>query len=212
MTLLLNGCSYGEVWKDFPGVNLSKSGGSFIRSIRTTIEWIVRNKTKPNYVFIPITNVARFEKSYIMKQNIPVEGSYVNSTPEDYATYTSKISDSCYMDYDYAFMNIIMFSSWLEQQKIKYLIWDQCNMFDKKHIHGFNGMEKLKLVEQNNRIIPLFKFCGNQYMYEKKGKWIDVDSNHEPSVRHYHNESYDILKDYLHQYAKEQLNETIDWN
>ena len=211
-TMILNGCSYGEVWEDFPGVNLSKGGGSFIRSIRTTMEWIVRNNTKPSYVFIPITHVSRFEKSYIMKQNIPVEGSYFTNTPDDYATYTSKLSDSCYMQWDYAFMNIIMFSSWLEQQKIKYLFWDQCNMFDKKHIRGFNGMEKLKLVEQNKRIIPLFEFCGNQYMYENEGKWFDDDIKYEPSMRHYKNESYVILKDYLDVYTKQNLHETIDWD
>ena len=210
MTLLLNGCSYGEAWKDFPGINLSKIGGSFIRSIRTTMEWIVSNKTKP-YVFIPITQAARFEKSYVMQKNIAIEGSYINSTEQDYETYTARISDSCYMQYDYIFMYIIMFSSWLQQQGIKYLMWDQCNMFDKKHIRGFNGMEKLKLVEENPRIIPLFTFCGNQYMYDNGGDCHSDDKKYAPNIRHYTNESYVLLKTYLDRYIKTNLNEQVDW-
>jgi hypothetical protein len=207
MTLLLNGCSYGDAWTSFPGINLSLPGGSIARSIRTTIEWTVRNH-KPQYVFIPLTFVSRFEISRIQEQNVPIEGSYI---PADY-DLVAQISDSCYWSWDYAFMNIILFSAWLEQQGINYLIWDQCNLFDKMHIRGFNGIEKLKLIENNPRVIPLFNFCGNQYMYENGGiPRTVVDEQQEPSIKHYTDESYPVLKEYLTKYIKDVLNEKVDW-
>jgi len=209
MTLLLNGCSYGQSWHSFPGQNLSRAGGSFYRSIRTTLEWIAVNG-KPSYVFIPITFCARFEISKISVDK-PIEGAY-DLTPFSHYKIESQLSDSCYRSWDYLFMNIIMFSSWLEQQGIKYLMWDQCNDFDPGHITGFKAFEKLKWIENNPRIIPLFEFCGNQYMYDMGGKWNNTDSNEIPAIRHYLDEAYPILKDYLDRYAKEQLNETIDWN
>ena len=49
-------------------------------------------------------------------------------------------------------------------------------------------------------------------MYDMGGKWNNADSNEIPAIRHYLDEAYPILKDYLDRYAKEQLNETIDWN
>lgn len=205
MTLLLNGCSYGESWKSFPGVNLSKNGGSFYRSVRTTMEWIAVNG-KPDYVFIPITFISRYEASKI-SLDTAIEGPYEAGDQK----LTAQLSDTCYRDWDYAFMNIIMFSSWLEQQGIYYLMWDQCNDFEPVHITGFKAFEKLKWIENNPRIIPLFEFCGNQYMYDMGGKWSASDSHEIPSIRHYLDEAYPILKDYLDRYAKEKLNETIDW-
>lgn len=205
MTLLLNGCSYGGAWKSFPGVNLSKNGGSIYRSIRTTMEWIAVNG-KPSYVFIPITCVSRYEMSKI-SLDTSIEGAYEAG---DY-DIIAKISDTCYREWDYAFMNIILFSGWLEHQGIKHLMWDQCNNFDPVHITGFRAFEKLKWIENNARIIPLFEFCGNQYMYDMGGKWNTYDDNEIPCLRHYLDEAYPILKDYLDRYSKEKLNETIDW-
>ena len=209
MTLLLNGCSYGWAWQSFPGVNLSLPGGSITRSVRTTIEWTVRNH-KPEYVFIPVTFVQRFEISRIEQQNVPIEGTYIPGHYENY-DLLAQISDSCYLSWDYAFMNIILLSAWLEQQGIKYLIWDQCNVFDRVHIKGFNGIEKIKLIEENSRIIPLFDFCGNQYMYENGGVWNSNDDHHKPNIRHYEDESYSILKEYLNKYMQDVLNEKVDW-
>ena len=210
MTLLLNGCSYGEVWTSFPGVNLSKSGGSISRSIRTTMEWVV-TYGKPDYVFIPLTVCTRFEIARIMEQNVPIEGAYILGEHYKHYDIMAELSDSCYLSWDYAFMNIILFSAWLEQQGIKYLIWDQCNCFDKTHIRGFKGLEKLKLLETNPRIIPLFDFCGNQYMYENGGIWNAIDDHLEPNIRHFNDESYIILKEYLNKYMQDLLNEKVNW-
>jgi len=205
VTLLLNGCSYGESWASFPGVNLSRDGGSFYRSVRTTLEWIAVN-SKPNYVFIPITFVSRYEASKI-SLDTAIEGPYEAGDQK----LTVQLSDTCYRDWDYAFMNIIMFSSWLEQQGINYLMWDQCNDFDSVAITGFKALEKLKWIDSNPRIIPLFDFCANKYMYKNGGKWHDGEQFYQPSVRHYVDSSYASLKEYLDRYIKQTLNETIDW-
>ena len=209
MTLLLSGCSYGWAWQSFPGTNISQSGGSIARSVRTTIEWIVANGN-PDYVFIPLTLTNRFEIAKIMEQNIPIEGPYITGGHTHYEI-GAKLSDSCYLGWDYAFMYITLLSAWLDQRGVKHLIWDQANMFDRKDIQGFNGMEKLKLVEANARIIPLFDFCGNQYIYDKGGAWQPVDDEELPCIRHYKDESYSILKEYLSKYMKDVLNEKVDW-
>ena len=208
MTLLLNGCSYGAAWKDFPGVNLSRGGGSFYRSIRTTMEWIAVNG-KPAYVFIPITVCTRFEVSKVVVDQ-PIEGAY-DLAPFEHYKIEGQLSDSCYRSWDYLFMNIIMFASWLDQQGIKYLIWDQCNKFENVHITGFKAFEKLKWIQENPRIVPLFEFCGNQYMYDNGATYSKVDAKLEPQIRHYLPESYTILKSYLDNYIKTKLNERVDW-
>ena len=110
-----------------------------------------------------------------------------------------------------SFMHIAMFSTWLDSQGIKHLIWDQCNMFDREHIQGLHGLEKLKLVEANPRVVPLFEFCGNQYMYDNGAEWQPADNNLETFIRHYKDESYSILKEYLSKYMKDVLNEKVDW-
>lgn len=209
--LLLNGCSYGDAWKSFPGYNLSRAGGSFYRSIRTTMEWIATNG-KPDWVFIPITFATRIEISRIdVDQRI--EGAY-DINDDSHAVHQrvgSQISDSCYGPWDYLFMNAIMFGSWLDQQNVKYLMWDQCNNFDSQHMAGFRAFKKLKYLEGNPRIVPLFEFCGNQYMYDSGGKWKHDDDREVPASRHYDDESYTFLKQYLDDYVKKTLNEKVDW-
>ena len=57
----------------------------------------------------------------------------------------------------------------------------------------------------------MFDFCGNQYMYENGGKWEENDSHLETNIRHYQNESYIILQQYLEKYMKDVLNEKVEW-
>ena len=208
--LLLNGCSYGWEWKSFPGINLSRSGGSFRRSIRTTMEYIAQGN-RPEYIFIPITTCTRYEVARI-DNDVEIEGPYTIDTELEHHELSFKLSDSCYRDWDYCFMDLIMFSSWLDSQGIKYLIWDQANNFDRVHITGFRAMEKLKFVESNPRIIDLFSFCGNQYMHDNGGVVeFEEDMEQTPDLRHYADKSYTILQDYLDQYIRNKLNETVDW-
>ena len=78
-------------------------------------------------------------------------------------------------------------------------------------IRGFPGIEKQKFVRENKRVIPILNFCANQYMYENGGEWFEHDSDKEPYQRHYKPEAFAFVKEYLDKYAKDVLNETIDW-
>ena len=69
-TLLINGCSFGHIWKpsiefithfDCDAVtNISKPGTGFQRTCRSTIEWIAQHGA-PQCVVIPITYSHRWE-------------------------------------------------------------------------------------------------------------------------------------------------------
>ena len=84
--------------------------------------------------------------------------------------------------WDKAFTEIILLASFLEQRNIKYLFLDMCNEFDRIHIKGYSGFEKLKLIEQNRNIVDLFSFCGNRYMWNtiKNNKDVDFNTHHAP--------------------------------
>ena len=83
--LLLNGCSFGECWQPTPNFlqklgcdtveNISKSGTSFQRTCRTTIEWIAQHDL-PHYVIIPITFSHRWELALNLHED-KLDGSWV---------------------------------------------------------------------------------------------------------------------------------------
>ena len=54
-------------------------------------------------------------------------------------------------------------------------MFDMCNNFDKKDIEGYQGFEKLKLIEQNKNIIDLWTFCANEFMYLGMESNTDID-------------------------------------
>ena len=79
MTLLLNGCSYGDYWHSFPGVNISKSGGSFYRSVRTTVEYCA-TRGNPDAVLIPVTFIDRDEYITSISLDSIIQGPYSESS------------------------------------------------------------------------------------------------------------------------------------
>jgi len=50
-----------------------------------------------------------------------------------------------------------------------------CNEFDKKHIKGYKGFEKLKMINANKNIIDIFGFCGNRYMWSTMNNKEQID-------------------------------------
>ena len=63
--------------------------------------------------------------------------------------------------------------------------------FDRKHIKGYKGFEKLKLIETNKDVIDLFKFCGNKYMWDSMANNDGVVSNiHHAPDQYKHLENY----------------------
>ena len=224
-TLLLNGCSFGECWtptNNFikslgceEAVNISKIATSFQRTCRSTVEWIAQNGN-PAFVVIPVTFVHRWELA-IAKNEDPIDGSWYPMqisgliNPADIQLNTDidvdKLEELKSLYYgaiptiktfwDKAFTEIILLASFLEQKNIKYLFIDMCNEFDRIHIKGYSGFEKLKLIEQNRNIVDLFSFCGNRYMWNtiKNNKDVDVNSHHAP-------EQYEELEKYLLNYVE----------
>jgi hypothetical protein len=225
-TLLINGCSFANIWQPTENfiksldcdrvVNLGKDGGSFRRAVRTTIEWIAQNGN-PNFVIIPIPPATRWELA-ISKNDDTVDGTWYPMQIKQYL-YEEKISQQIDFKklekltelyygsipdirtyWDSCFTDVILLSSFLEQNKIEYLIFDMCNNFEMTHLKGYKGFEKIKLINNNKKIIDLFGFCGNKYMYQnikdKNKKEIDT------LMHHHSNKEYKDLENYLLNYRK----------
>ena len=209
-TLLLNGCSFGQVWKpsgDFVKklgcdnvTNISKVATGFQRTCRTTLEWISQNND-PTFVIIPITFSHRWELAVSAEED-DIDGSWfpiqrkeliddvkLNLHDDVSKTKLKQLVDLYYGSiptiktyWDKLFTEIILLASFLENRKIKYLFFDMCNEFDKKHIKGYKAFEKLKMINANKNIIDIFGFCGNRYMWSTMNnkEQIDFNTHHAP--------------------------------
>ena len=215
-TLMVNGCSYGACWNPSMNfikglgmddyINISKSGTSFQRTARSTIEWIAQNGS-PDYIFIPITYCHRWELALSSEQD-PIDGSWVplqnsNYLSDDYNLQDININDlralveryygiipNIKTYWDKMFTEIIMLSAFLDVNRIPYLMWDMCNGFDTKHIKGYKGFDKINIIKQNPRILDLWTFCGNRSM------WGSMDAEQKKKTDKY---TYHHAKDqYLH--------------
>ena len=223
-TLLLNGCSFGECWtptKKFIAdlgcdnvINISKMATSFQRTCRSTVEWIAQND-KPYFVIVPITFSHRWELA-IGNNEDQIDGSWFPLQRKEWIdTYSGQLHKDVNVEklknmldlyygtiptiktyWDKLFTEAIMLSSFLESKGIKHLFFDMCNEFDKKHIKGYKGFDKLRLIESNNNIIDLFNFCGNRYMWNTMADNNSVDFN-----IHHAPEQYKHLEKHLLTYT-----------
>ena len=223
-TLLLNGCSFADCWtptEEFVKyldcdnlVNLGIPGTGFQRTCRSTVEWIAQNGN-PHMVIIPITVTSRWELALNQDED-DIDGSWVPLQNSNYLSDTYDLQDTSIDDvkklvdmyykviptiktyWDKMFTEIITFSAFLENQKINYLMWDMVNGFDRIHIKGYSGFEKLKLIEQNRNIVDLFSFCGNRYMRDTMPEDLKQKT---PEFAHHHNaKQYKELERYLVKY------------
>lgn len=224
-TLLVNGCSFVNCWQvtdHFRNklncdqtVNLGKSGTSFQRTVRSTVEWIAQNGN-PEWVIIPITFLHRWELS-IAKNEDPIDGTWYPLQGFDFVkenlgefvgadrveallkNYYSIIPD-IRTHWDKGFTEIILLSSFLEQRKIKYLMFDMCNDFDEKHLKGFKGFTKLDLIKKNKNIIDLFSFCGNIFMWNTLS--LEAKEKFSPTAHHHNVAQYGLLENQLLNYLR----------
>ena len=192
MTLLINGCSFAEVWptsskfvKDLECdnlVNLGVRGTSFSRTVRTTIEWIAQNGN-PKMVIIPITLSHRSEIS-IARQDDQLEGTWfpiqrkelinnsnINNilnvnTVKSFIDHYYGIIPDIRTHWDLLFTQIISLAGFLQSRKIKYLMFDMCNDFKLDHIKNFKSFSKINFIKEDKNIIDLFSFCGNKFMWD----------------------------------------------
>jgi len=206
MPPLLNGCSYGAAWTSFPGINISIGGGSFYRSVRTTMEFCA-TFGNPSAVLIPITFIGRDEYITTGGADRLIEGPYTesNSTEElRLLNIAFQMLDPIdYAAHDKFYVGIAMFSSWLEQQQIPYLMWNQCNKLEREHALDRHAVNKLKYVTENKNIIDIFDFCANEYIHQNGGQLDDASTN-IPQYTHYTAPEYStILAPFLNNYIQE---------
>ena len=219
-TLLVNGCSFVECWQPSDQfiesmgcdevVNLGKAGTSFQRTSRSTVEWISQNGN-PAFVMIALTYAHRWELA-LNKDEDDIDGSWTPLQNSNFLSNEYKIQDSSIDDlkklvdqyykiipniktyWDKMFTDLITFTGFLDSKNIPYLVWDMSNGFDKQHIRGYKGFNKIKLIEQNKSIIDLWEFCGNRYMRNTMPEDIKKDTleyaHHHNSEQHRHLEKY----------------------
>tara|TARA_X000000950_G_C13830398_1_gene625897 strand:+ start:660 stop:1352 length:693 start_codon:yes stop_codon:yes gene_type:complete len=208
-TLLLNGCSFAKLWEvsdNFTNslgcdtvINLGRYGTSFQRSCRSTIEWIAQNGA-PEYVVIPITFAHRWELALNNNED-DIDGSWVplqnsNFLSDSFVFQGSsveeikKLCDQYYKviptiktHWDKLFTDLITFTAFLRQLQIPYLMFDMCNGFDKIHIDRHRAFEKIKFIEQDKRVIDIWKFCGNRFM---RDTMVDEVKRKTPEFAHHH--------------------------
>jgi hypothetical protein len=77
-------------------------------------------------------------------------------------------------------------------------MFDMCNEFDKRHIKGYKGFDKLKLIESNKKVIDIIKFCGNKFMWDSMKDEYKKD-NPEWNI-HHAPKQYVELEKYLLKY------------
>ena len=225
-TLLINGCSFARCWNPSEEflkslscdqvINLGKDGGSLQRVVRTTVEWIAQNGS-PSMVIIPIPPATRWELA-IAKNEDDVDGTWYPMQLKEYLDEKKistlvdfkkleKLTELYYGSipdirtyWDSCFTDLILLSSFLEQTKINYLMFDMCNNFEMKHLEGYKGFEKIKLINNNKKIIDIFGFCGNKYMYQHIK---DKNKNGiNPLMHHHSDKEYKNLENYLLNYRK----------
>lgn len=223
MTLLINGCSFAKSWSSPSdnflqkiGVtsfeNISQAATGVQRLTRSTIEWMAQND-RPKYVILCLPFVHRWELAVSRKENT-IDGSWFPMQTTDYVLDNDistlidkndlkKLSEyyyKCIPDirtyWDKTFTEIIGLTSFLENNKIDYVLFDMCNNFEKKHIEGYQGFKKLNYIHNNNRIIDIFNFCGNKYIYDN----LQDKNNIDPYSHHHKNSDFIHLENYLLDY------------
>ncbi len=216
--LLLNGCSFTQIWQPTEQfvselgcdetINIAIEASSFQRTCRSTIEWIAQNGN-PYCVVIPITYTHRWELAVGQEDHtidgtwFPLQRRELLTTPNrklDPTVDKDKLGDLLDLYYgcnptirtywDKTFNEIIMLSSFLENRKIKYIMFDMCNDFKQEHINGFKGFKKLDLIKSNNNIIDLFSFCGNKHMWQSMEHKTQEFNLHHESKQYLELESY----------------------
>ena len=206
-------------------VNLSRGGSSVDRQIKVTIEWLSNNPF-PELVLMPLTQIERYDDSVSSKFNpsmaydeslcvsmdpFPNEQQMNQRFPSRVDLHTVnnllKYKTLAY-NYTSAFNNfitkIITFSGWLQSKKIKHLMFNMCNKFNKQPLSRIN---KQVFLKENKNIIDIYNFIGNKFMYDN----LTDDLKDEEKIselgfyfHHYGSKSNKLLIDYLNSYIIKQ--------
>jgi hypothetical protein len=217
--LLLNGCSYGLSWGTElnlfsqslgfdKAVNLSKTGSSNDRIIRTTFEYLEKNLVE--FIVLSLTFWDRQEapwKSYedyesVWSRYSSIGISNFNDIVEksEIDIYNKYIKERYLYDISTAYiekllLDLIFFTAWLDLYHYKYLIYVAPG-FDKDEIPVYAN-SKFNILKKNNRLIDLENFSSNEYLGNNGGTSLDkVDFK----MKHYDQKSHRILGNFLKEY------------
>ena len=204
--LIISGCSYGVVYSELEEdlknifgmdevVNLSQPGASPDRQIRVVIEWIAQNG-KPDMVIMPVSHYNRFDLPIAEKfdplHNLHwnaswhvdisdrknIDKKFDKETLKCFLKHGAILHEREHTTHDYLFVKLITFQSYLELNKIKHLIFDTGNYYEKlwmkylliddENNSGYQpGMKKRDLIENCKGIYKLLSFCSNVWMYQQ---------------------------------------------
>ena len=227
-------------------INLSTPGTSPDRQIRVVIEWIAQNGT-PSMVICPVSHYNRFDLPISMnvdslhnlhykvhpgvdwierayKEN-KITDIFPRSTLETYIKTGAIVNQIEHTIHDYLFVKLLTFQAFLELNKIRHLIFDTGNYYEKlwmpylsiddEHNSGYQpGMKKIDLIQKSRGIYKLLDFCSNVWMYEqiedKENHFLEFDrkklksnlSNDEKATIH-HNKKETLQ---LMQFLKQETN------
>lgn len=236
-TILISGCSYGQIFDHLPLqqyiknkfkvekiVNLSRTGSSVDRQIKTVMEWLATNPF-PDLVLMPLTHVERYDESVsnrfdpamaldeslCVSMDPFVDDKQMNNRFQsriDLQTMNALLKNKTLVYNDRSAFNnfvtkIITFSGWLQHNRIRHVLFNMCNLFDKDK---FSKIKKQQFLNGNKNVIDLFSFCGNTYMHENL---TDEQRTQEKigglgaHAHHYNAESNKVLINYLNSYIIE---------
>ena len=97
----------------------------------------------------------------------PIDPAYDRNTLQTYLKTGAIVHRNEYPAHDNLFTKLITFQAYLELNKIRHLIFDTGNYYEKLKDLKQPGMEKRKLVENCPGIYKFFTFCSNVWMYEQ---------------------------------------------
>ncbi len=230
MKLLVNGCSFANVWnvsEEFQNklgctetFNIGKDGTSFPRTLRSTVEWVAQNGN-PEFAVILITYAHRWEIA-IAKKDDELDGTWfpvledphlrldkidLSMVPEDKFKKLVPYYHGCVPNirtyWDKIFTDIILLASFFESKGIKYLMCDMVNNFETKRLQGYKGFSKLNLIKNNKNIIDLFSFSGNNFMYHTMPE--NERKHINPYAWHHKDREYKHFEEYLISYLNPKL-------
>jgi hypothetical protein len=202
-------------------VNISKQGSSIFRQIKAVIEWI-SFFGPPDLVLLPLSHITRYDESIGLKYDVwnafdetlcasmdPLKNNEEMNTRFNSRIDVEQINQliklkTLVYNEDSSFNNmltqIITFSGWLKNENINHIIFDMCNNFNKKN---YSSIKKRKFLSKNKNIIDIFKFCGNDFMYQNLTPEQHVEEKIDylgKNAHHYGLEPNKKLIDYLKSY------------
>lgn len=180
-------------------INLSSGGTSPDRQIRVVIEWIAQNGN-PDMVIIPVSHYNRFDlpvaQEFDNLHNLHhiadwdigwisrgLHRKSINSMIDldILKTFTKTgaiVHQIEHTIHDYLFVKLLTFQAYLQQNKIRHLIFDSGNHYEKlwmeylsidnENNSGYQpGMKKRDLIEQCPGIYKFLSFSSNVWMYDQ---------------------------------------------